>query len=188
MIYARSNSLPGKPLRFLHRHRRRQSPGQRQGNRAMTVSPDPLPAYMEKSFSGSRPPLVLIPTTAGTGSEATKFTIITDTEKQVKMLLKGEMLLPDLAVIDPAFTLTAPPSVTAATGMDALPTQWSLILPESIILSPICMPCQRSAGFSAVCPGPSRTVRIKKPGKKWHWPLMRQASVSIMPPSPSCMA
>lgn len=87
---------------------------------AMTVSPDPLPAYMEKSFSGSRPPLVLIPTTAGTGSEATKFTIITDTEKQVKMLLKGEMLLPDLAVIDPAFTLTAPPSVTAATGMDAL--------------------------------------------------------------------
>ena len=87
---------------------------------AMTVNEGRLSDYMGKEISGSRPPLVLIPTTAGTGSEATKFTIITDTEHEVKMLLKGEMLLPDVAVIDPEFTLSAPPGVTAATGMDAL--------------------------------------------------------------------
>lgn len=87
---------------------------------AMTVLEGRISDYMGKEIEGNFPPMVLIPTTAGTGSETTKFTIITDTEKNVKMLLKGDALLPVLAVIDPAFTLTAPPDVTAATGMDAL--------------------------------------------------------------------
>ena len=64
--------------------------------------------------------LVTIPTTAGTGSEATQFTIITDTRKDIKMLLKGKVLIPSLAIIDPQFTMTAPPKITAATGLDAL--------------------------------------------------------------------
>jgi alcohol dehydrogenase class IV len=64
--------------------------------------------------------MVAIPTTAGTGSEATQFTIITDTRKDIKMLLKGKVLMPSLAVIDPQFTMTAPPKITAATGLDAL--------------------------------------------------------------------
>lgn len=76
--------------------------------------------YMGKEIAGAIPPMVAIPTTAGTGSEATKFTIITDTEKDVKMLLKGDALMPNLAIIDPQFTMTAPPSITAATGLDAL--------------------------------------------------------------------
>lgn len=75
---------------------------------------------MGKEIRGDFPPMVLIPTTAGTGSETTKFTIITDTENDVKMLLKGDDLLPDVAVVDPGFTITAPKSITAATGMDAL--------------------------------------------------------------------
>lgn len=75
---------------------------------------------MGKEIRGDFPPMVLIPTTAGTGSETTKFTIITDTENDVKMLLKGDDLLPDVAVVDPGFTMTAPKSITAATGMDAL--------------------------------------------------------------------
>ena len=66
------------------------------------------------------PPMAAIPTTAGTGSEATQFTIITDTKKDIKMLLKGKVLMPDLAIIDPQFTMTAPPKITAATGLDAL--------------------------------------------------------------------
>lgn len=66
------------------------------------------------------PPMVAVPTTSGTGSEATQFTIITNTETDVKMLLKGPVLMPDLAIDDPAFTMTAPPSITAATGLDAL--------------------------------------------------------------------
>ena len=75
---------------------------------------------MGKEIEGKFPPMLLIPTTAGTGSETTKFTVITDTKKNVKMLLKGEKLLPDVAIIDPAFTMTAPKGITAATGMDAL--------------------------------------------------------------------
>ncbi len=73
-----------------------------------------------KSVDVPLPPMAAIPTTAGTGSEATQFTIITDTKRDVKMLLKGASLLPQLAVVDPAFTVTAPPAVTAATGLDAL--------------------------------------------------------------------
>lgn len=76
--------------------------------------------YMGCEISVRTPKMAAVPTTAGTGSEATQFTIITDTQTQVKMLLKGAALLPDLAVVDPQFTMTAPPSVTAATGVDAL--------------------------------------------------------------------
>lgn len=47
-------------------------------------------------------PMVAIPTTAGTGSEATQFTIITDTKKDIKMLLKGKVLIPSLAIIAPS--------------------------------------------------------------------------------------
>lgn len=71
-------------------------------------------------YRGSVLPMVAIPTTAGTGSEATRFTIITDTRHDVKMLISGDALFPDLAVIDPVFTMTAPAGVTAMTGVDAL--------------------------------------------------------------------
>ena len=76
--------------------------------------------YMGKVIDVPVPPMVAIPTTAGTGSEATQFTIITDTKKDIKKLLKGAVLMPTLAIIDPQFTMTAPPKITAATGLDAL--------------------------------------------------------------------
>lgn len=87
---------------------------------AMTVLEGKISDYMGKDVSVAMPPVVAIPTTAGTGSEATQFTIITDTEKDVKMLLKGRSFIPKLAIIDPEFTLTCPQSVTVATGLDAL--------------------------------------------------------------------
>jgi len=80
----------------------------------------PLSSYMGKIINIDRPALVAIPTTAGTGSEATKFTIINDTATKVKMLLTGPCLIPDLAIIDPAFSKSAPKSVTSHTGIDAL--------------------------------------------------------------------
>lgn len=76
--------------------------------------------YMGKIIDVEMPPMMAIPTTAGTGSEATQFTIITDTKKDIKMLLKGKVLMPTIAVSDPQFTMTAPPKITAATGLDAL--------------------------------------------------------------------
>ncbi|SFB26481.1 Alcohol dehydrogenase, class IV [Acetitomaculum ruminis DSM 5522] len=66
------------------------------------------------------PKIVAIPTTSGTGSEATKFSVITDTKKDIKMLLKGNCLIPHLAIIDYENTMDMPKSVTAATGLDAL--------------------------------------------------------------------
>ena len=87
---------------------------------ALSVNGGHLRDYMGRELGGCLPPMVAIPTTAGTGSEATKFTIITDTERDVKMLLRGDVLVPDLAIVDPQFTVTAPPSITAATGLDAL--------------------------------------------------------------------
>lgn len=86
----------------------------------MSVSSGKLRDYMHKSIDMPVPYLVAIPTTAGTGSEATKNTIIADTETEVKMLLGGPSIIPALAVIDPTFTLTVPPKITAATGIDAL--------------------------------------------------------------------
>ena len=65
-------------------------------------------------------PLVAIPTTAGTGSEVTPFTIITNTETDVKMLISSPRILPAVALVDPLMTLKMPRSITAATGLDAL--------------------------------------------------------------------
>ena len=76
--------------------------------------------YMGKEITGDFPPMAAIPTTAGTGSEATRFTVITDAATDVKMLLKGEKLVPDLAVVDFENTKTSPESITASTGLDAL--------------------------------------------------------------------
>ncbi len=86
----------------------------------MSVLGGKVSDYMGREIEGDFPPVAAIPTTAGTGSEATRFTVITDTERDVKMLLRGNALVPAAAIVDPAFTLTAPPDVTAATGMDAL--------------------------------------------------------------------
>ena len=77
-------------------------------------------SFYGKTIEGEMPPSLVIPTTAGTGSEATQFTIINNTKQNIKMLLKGPSLMPKTAVIDPMFTMTAPPSVTASTGIDAL--------------------------------------------------------------------
>jgi len=65
-------------------------------------------------------PKILIPTTAGTGSEASWVCVVTDEKRNEKKSLYGFMLLPDVAILDPALTVTMPPSVTADTGFDAL--------------------------------------------------------------------
>ncbi len=66
------------------------------------------------------PPHVAIPTTAGTGSEVTRFTVITDIETGEKMLIAGDVLLPTAAVVDFELTLTMPARLTADTGIDSL--------------------------------------------------------------------
>ncbi|AQT12417.1 iron-dependent family alcohol dehydrogenase [Pseudomonas protegens] len=66
------------------------------------------------------PPLVAIPTTAGTGSEVTNVAILSDRVAQLKKGIISDYLLPDVALVSPQMTLTCPPRVTAASGVDAL--------------------------------------------------------------------
>lgn len=87
---------------------------------AMAVLPGKLADYKGKEMAGDFAPLVLIPTTAGTGSEVTKYVVFTDTATDAKLLIKGDALLPKLAILDYTYTITSPASITLATGMDAL--------------------------------------------------------------------
>ncbi len=65
-------------------------------------------------------PVIAVPTTAGTGSECTRFTVITDTERDEKMLIAGLAALPLAAVVDYELTFSIPPRTTADTGIDSL--------------------------------------------------------------------
>lgn len=75
--------------------------------------------YGTDKARGRRLPLVLMPTTAGTGSEVTWVSVITD-EQQRKQAVYSAQLMPDVAVLDPELTLGLPAHVTAATGLDAM--------------------------------------------------------------------
>ena len=65
-------------------------------------------------------PLIAVPTTAGTGSEVTMVAVIKDHERHQKMLFVSHFLFPDVSIVDSRMTLSLPPAITAATGMDAL--------------------------------------------------------------------
>ncbi len=86
----------------------------------LAKSPQPLAAtYGVGKATGARLPLLLAPTTAGTGSEATAVAVVTTTGAD-KMGTVSPLLLPDIALLDPELTLGLPPAVTAATGIDAM--------------------------------------------------------------------
>lgn len=65
-------------------------------------------------------PLILIPTTSGTGSEVTKNSVLTDSNTNIKVSLRSSLMLADLVLIDPVLTVSVPPEITASTGLDAL--------------------------------------------------------------------
>jgi alcohol dehydrogenase len=87
----------------------------------LTRNPPPLSLYMGRhKVPRAGVPLVAIPTTAGTGSEVTKVAVITDTARDVKMMMLDAHLLPTVALVDYELTLTMPPMLTAAVGVDTL--------------------------------------------------------------------
>ena len=92
---------------------------------ALHVNPGQVLDYLEvvgggKSIQLPGLPHIAIPTTAGTGAEATRNSVIGVPEKSVKASLRSPYLLPSIALVDPQLTLSLPPRVTASTGMDAL--------------------------------------------------------------------
>lgn len=105
---------------------------------------------LAKPLSRPSAPCIAIPTTAGTGAEVTRNSVLISPEHRVKVSLRSPTMLPDLAVVDPELTYSMPPSLTASTGLDAL-TQ----LLESFVSSRsnpltdgICLEGLRRAGGS----------------------------------------
>lgn len=92
---------------------------------ALATNPDDVLEYLEV-IGRARPlaqpplPILAVPTTAGAGAETTRNAVLRSPEHRVKVSLRSPWLLPRLAIVDPSLTLTLPPEVTAATGMDAL--------------------------------------------------------------------
>ena len=73
-----------------------------------------------KEFSKPSIPYIAVPTTSGTGSEVTKNAVITNKERTFKKSIRSELMIPNVALVDPSLTLSVPPEVTASTGLDAL--------------------------------------------------------------------
>lgn len=84
-------------------------------------NPGPISTYFDMSVA-QKPglPLILIPTTSGTGSEVTGVSVVSNTAKGVKTGTRGPATHATLSIIDPELTLGLPPAITAATGMDAM--------------------------------------------------------------------
>jgi len=91
-----------------------------------TCHPEPILAYVNAPIGGGKPvpgplkPLIAVPTTAGTGSETTSVAVLDLLDLELKAGVSDRRLRPRLAVIDPELTVTLPPAVTAACGMDIL--------------------------------------------------------------------
>jgi 1,3-propanediol dehydrogenase len=66
------------------------------------------------------PPMIMIPTTAGTGADVSQFAMITDTHRKIKMTIISKSLVPDISITDPLMLITKEQQITAYTGMDAL--------------------------------------------------------------------
>jgi|HigsolmetaAR204D_1030405.scaffolds.fasta_scaffold01418_3 alcohol dehydrogenase len=78
--------------------------------------------FLSRERSVTKPgiPLIAVPTTAGTASEVTSVSVLTDTERNVKAPLSSDYFYPAYALIDPELTVTCPPDVTASSGLDVL--------------------------------------------------------------------
>lgn len=89
------------------------------GIRVMMAENGKLPEGVNV-IKGKLPPMIAIPTTAGTGSESTSAAVIHDRKRGMKISFTDQKLMPTIAVLDPTVTVSLPPALTAATGMDAL--------------------------------------------------------------------
>ncbi len=87
----------------------------------LSTNPEPLSQYMGyHKIPNAGLPLIAIPTTAGTGSEATMVTVISDSETNIKMMILDHHLMPTVAIVDFELSISMPPALTAHVGVDTL--------------------------------------------------------------------
>jgi alcohol dehydrogenase class IV len=92
---------------------------------ALLTNPGEITDYLEvvgKNLPIQNPPIpyIAVPTTSGTGSEATKNAVLSVPESKIKVSLRSPLMIPSVAIIDPELTVSMPASITASTGMDAI--------------------------------------------------------------------
>lgn len=115
----------------------------------LTKNEQPLSKYMGyHKIPKPGCPLILIPTTAGTGSEVTKVTVITDTERNVKMMILDQYLQADVALVDYELSMSMPPELTAHVGVDTLShgIEAYISRKSSPLTNPIALSCIRLCG------------------------------------------
>jgi len=87
----------------------------------LALNPSPCSAYFGRDLlTKGTLPIAAVPTTSGSGSEVTPYSVLVDSETHTKKTVAGRNLFPSIALLDPELTVTMPPSVTASTGLDAL--------------------------------------------------------------------
>jgi len=112
----------------------------------LATNPEPMTQYMGyHKIPKAGVPLIAIPTTAGTGSEVTKVAVITDTERDVKMMMLDAHLLPRVALVDYKLTMSMPPALTAAVGVDTLTHAIEAYVSQkaNAMTDPIALSCVR---------------------------------------------
>ncbi|MCX5907172.1 MAG: iron-containing alcohol dehydrogenase [Deltaproteobacteria bacterium] len=111
----------------------------------LATNPEPIFKY-EGANKVMKPilPLIAVPTTAGTGSEVTGASVITDKARKYKASIRSPYLIPKVALLDPELLLTLPPPILAATGMDAYTHAY-----ESFV-SPVTNPVSQALAFDSM--------------------------------------
>jgi alcohol dehydrogenase class IV len=115
----------------------------------LTANPPPLSRYMGRHKVPQRgAPVIAVPTTAGTGSEVTKVAVITDSAREVKMMMLDRHLVPAAALVDYELTLSMPKALTAAVGVDTLThgIEAYVSLQASPLTDPLALQCIRLCG------------------------------------------
>jgi alcohol dehydrogenase class IV len=133
----------------------------------MTANAEPMSQYQGyHKVPSAGAPLIVIPTTAGTGSEVTKVAVITDTARDVKMMMLDRHLLPTVALVDYELSLTMPPALTAHVGVDTLTHGLEAFISRraTAITDPLALTCIRLVAENLETAWREPTNRVAREG------------------------
>ncbi len=120
--------------------------------------------------------MFVIPTTAGTGSETSPASVITDSKTHRKVAVADGKLVPHYVALDAGMMKSMPPQITASSGMDALTHAVESYLSKASTASTEAMASAAVRLTFKYLARPGATVTTCKPGKPWRWPLSTPAS------------